>query len=220
MELETKRRRINVASASKLLTGGFKPSSWSTSVGSSTHKNSLDDMKERMVTYLSLTTCKEIIDVMTHVTKFEQEGRDVLAQHKYQQAFPWWNKNLSWTTEASRAFAVVKMHHLDLAERLAENEWSCLFPNMVANEKTKRVLSPASSEDNPHETLRLVYREMQATSPVVPSKKFTVLRSCTQIDQGTWLIAEISHVPSPNTYRRLLFGCLIQRVSEAESKVS
>ncbi|GJZ15219.1 hypothetical protein Tco_0550896 [Tanacetum coccineum] len=69
MELETKRRRINVASASKLLTGGFKPSSWSTSAGSSTRKNSLDDMKERMVTYLSLTTCKEIIDVMTHVTK-------------------------------------------------------------------------------------------------------------------------------------------------------
>nr|GEX39888.1 abnormal spindle-like microcephaly-associated protein homolog [Tanacetum cinerariifolium] len=30
---------------------------------------SLDDMKERMATYLSLTTCKEILDVMTHVTK-------------------------------------------------------------------------------------------------------------------------------------------------------
>ncbi|GJR14699.1 DNA-directed RNA polymerase V subunit 7-like protein [Tanacetum coccineum] len=36
MELETKRRRINATSASKLLTGGFKPSSWSTSAGSST----------------------------------------------------------------------------------------------------------------------------------------------------------------------------------------
>ena len=30
---------------------------------------SLDDRKERMATYLSLTTCKEILDVMTHVTK-------------------------------------------------------------------------------------------------------------------------------------------------------
>ncbi|GKD68321.1 homeobox-leucine zipper protein ROC8, partial [Tanacetum coccineum] len=123
-------------------------------------------------------------------------------------------------SEASRAFAVVKMHHLDLAERLAENEWSCLFPNIVANEKTKQVLSPASSEDNPHGTLRVVYREMQATSPVVPNRKFTVLRSCTQIDQATWLIAEISHVLSPNTYRRLPSGCLIQRLSEYESKVT
>ncbi|GJV02160.1 homeobox-leucine zipper protein ROC8 [Tanacetum coccineum] len=34
---------------------------------------------------------------------------------------------------------------------------------------------------------------MQATSPVVPNRKFNVLRSCTQIDQATWLIAEISH---------------------------
>ncbi|PWA51552.1 CWC16 protein [Artemisia annua] len=39
MELETKRRRINAASASKLLTGGFKPSSWSTGAGSSARKN-------------------------------------------------------------------------------------------------------------------------------------------------------------------------------------
>lgn len=30
---------------------------------------SLDDMKERMSFYLSLTSCKEIFDVMTHVTK-------------------------------------------------------------------------------------------------------------------------------------------------------
>ncbi|GKA82325.1 abnormal spindle-like microcephaly-associated protein [Tanacetum coccineum] len=36
---------------------------------------SLDDMKERMATYLSLTTCKKILDVMTHVTKNIDEGR-------------------------------------------------------------------------------------------------------------------------------------------------
>ncbi|GJU38796.1 homeobox-leucine zipper protein ROC8 [Tanacetum coccineum] len=125
-------------------------------------------------------------DILVYIQiKFEQEGRDVLAQHKYQQAFPWWNKNLSWTTEASRASVVVKMHHLDLAEWLAK-----------------------------------VYREMQATSLVVPNRNFTVLRSCIQIDQGTWHIAEISHVPSPNTYIRVPSGCLNQRVFEAKSKVT
>ncbi|GJZ63033.1 homeobox-leucine zipper protein ROC8 [Tanacetum coccineum] len=130
-------------------------------------------------------TLRQLTEKNDFWIKFEQEGRDVLAQHKYQQAFPWWNKNLSWTTEASRASVVVKMHHRDLAERLAE-----------------------------------CYREMQATSLVVPNRKFTVLISCTQIDQGTWIIAEISHVPSPNTYRRVPFGCLIQRILEAESKVT
>ncbi|XP_071693814.1 uncharacterized protein [Rutidosis leptorrhynchoides] len=39
MELEAKRRRINAATTSKLLTGGFKPSSWSTGSGSSVRKN-------------------------------------------------------------------------------------------------------------------------------------------------------------------------------------
>ncbi|XP_076941117.1 uncharacterized protein LOC143610551 [Bidens hawaiensis] len=38
-ELEAKRRRINAASAPKLLTGGFKPSSWSKVAGSSASKN-------------------------------------------------------------------------------------------------------------------------------------------------------------------------------------
>lgn len=39
MELEAKRRRINATSASKLLTGGFKPSSWTRNAGSSIRKN-------------------------------------------------------------------------------------------------------------------------------------------------------------------------------------
>ena len=59
--------------------------------------------------------------------KSEDDGRDVLVQHKYHQAFPWWsnnkNKNTSsssWTTEASRASAFVKMDHLDLADTLAK----------------------------------------------------------------------------------------------------
>ncbi|PWA94869.1 IQ motif, EF-hand binding site [Artemisia annua] len=42
---------------------------------------SLDDMKERMATYLSLTTCKEILDVMTHVTKNIDEGRLKMKAH-------------------------------------------------------------------------------------------------------------------------------------------
>ncbi|CAH1448301.1 unnamed protein product [Lactuca virosa] len=42
---------------------------------------SLDDMKERMSFYLSLTSCKEIFDVMTHVTKNIDEGRLKMKAH-------------------------------------------------------------------------------------------------------------------------------------------
>nr|GEZ52533.1 homeobox-leucine zipper protein ROC8 [Tanacetum cinerariifolium] len=61
---------------------------------------------------------------------------------------------------------------------------------------------------------------MQVTSAMVPNKKFTVLRTCLQIDQGTWVIAEPSHVDAPNTYRRLPSGCLIERITKKLSKVT
>ncbi|PWA81580.1 Homeobox domain-containing protein/START domain-containing protein [Artemisia annua] len=154
-----------------------------------------------------------------------EEGRDVLVPHKYQQAFPWWynnkhkNNSLSWTTEASRASALVMMDHLDLAVMLAEEDWSFTFPHMVAKEETIQVLLPAK-EDTPDGTLLLVRKELQASSPcMIAKRKFTLLRACMQIDQGTWVVAEISHCP-PNNFRRLPSGCLIQNIAEDLSKVT
>nr|GEY03002.1 homeobox-leucine zipper protein HDG11 [Tanacetum cinerariifolium] len=61
---------------------------------------------------------------------------------------------------------------------------------------------------------------MQATSLMVANRKFTVLRTSLQIDQGTWVIAELSHVSAPNTYRQLPFGCLVERINKKVSKVT
>ncbi|GJW40853.1 zinc finger, CCHC-type containing protein [Tanacetum coccineum] len=47
--------------------------------------------------------------------------------------------------------------------------------------------------------------------PMVANRKFTVLRTCLQIDQGTWVIAELSHVSAPYT---------IERITETVSKVT
>ncbi|GJX44190.1 homeobox-leucine zipper protein HDG11 [Tanacetum coccineum] len=41
-----------------------------------------------------------------------------------------------------------------------------------------------------------------------------------EIDQGTWVIAELSHVRAPNTYRRLPSGCLIEHITGDVSKVT
>ncbi|GJW32940.1 reverse transcriptase domain-containing protein [Tanacetum coccineum] len=56
--------------------------------------------------------------------------------------------------------------------------------------------------------------------PMVANRKFTVLRTCLKIDQGTWVIAELSHVSAPYTYRRLPSGCLIECITETVSKVT
>ncbi|PWA76971.1 homeobox-leucine zipper protein ROC8 [Artemisia annua] len=190
----------------------------------------MEDYYKRSVTVVVHTLRQLTKDEKNDLwVKSEDDGRDVLVQHKYQQAFPCWSNNKnknnsssSWTTEASRASAFVKMDHLDLADTLVKNEWSYWFPNVVAKEKTIKVLSPGSSEDNPHGTLRMVYKEMQATSPMVANRKFTLLRSSSQIDQATLVIAETSFGPkvrpTNNTYRRLPSGCLIEGITEDLSK--
>ncbi|KAJ0587260.1 hypothetical protein HanIR_Chr04g0161211 [Helianthus annuus] len=42
---------------------------------------SLDDLRERMVVYLSQSNCHEILDAMTHVTKNIDEGRLKMKAH-------------------------------------------------------------------------------------------------------------------------------------------
>lgn len=46
-----------------------------------------------------------------------------------------------------------------------------------------------------------------------------LLRAYVQIDQGTWVVAEISHCPSSDKFRRLPSGCLIQSIAKGLSKV-
>ncbi|GJY62426.1 homeobox-leucine zipper protein HDG11, partial [Tanacetum coccineum] len=55
---------------------------------------------------------------------------------------------------------------------------------------------------------------------MVSNRKFTVLITSLQIDQGTWVITELSHVRAPNTYRRLPSRCLIEHTTMDVSKVT
>ncbi|GKC77620.1 homeobox-leucine zipper protein HDG11, partial [Tanacetum coccineum] len=81
-------------------------------------------------------------------------------------------------------------------------------------------ITSASMAATSHSYMLEVYKEMQATLTIVANRKFTVLRTCLQIDQGTWVIAELSHVRAPNTYRRLPSGCLIEHITGDVSKVT
>ncbi|PWA97882.1 hypothetical protein CTI12_AA024770 [Artemisia annua] len=151
--------------------------------------------------------------------KSPEGGRDVLDEDKYQQAFPRnTNRNKSWTTEATRAVAFINKNHLDLADMITEYDWTFLFPNMVATEKTIKAVS-TGSVDSPHGALQVVYKELQAAAPIVANRKLTVLRTCLKIDTGTWVVAEISLDILPSYCRRLPSGCLIERISNDKSKV-
>ncbi|GKD29369.1 homeobox-leucine zipper protein HDG11 [Tanacetum coccineum] len=153
----------------------------------------------------------------------EEGGRDVLDEDKYQKAFPRSSKRnhimRSWTTESSRAVTFIPINHLDLAYMITAYAWSFLFPNMVATDKTVKVFS---SDESPHMSSQVVVKQLHAASPMIATRKFLVHRKCLQIDQGTWIVAEISLVDAanPKYFHRLPSGCLIQRITDHQSKVT
>lgn len=66
-----------------------------------------------------------------------------------------------------------------------------------------------------------VSKQLHAASPMLISRQFGVIRTCLLIDQGTWVVAEISlDKKTPYFCQRLPSGCLIERISDDESKVT
>lgn len=73
-----------------------------------------------------------------------------------------------------------------------------------------------------------MYEQLHFTTPAVPTREFSFLRYCRQIDQGMWAIADVSAdiqreahygAPPPRS-RRLPSGCLITDMTNGYSKVS
>jgi hypothetical protein len=71
-----------------------------------------------------------------------------------------------------------------------------------------------------------MYEELHIMTPVLPTREFSFLRYCRQIDQGLWAIADVSvdmqrdvHFGAPPRSRRLPSGCLIADMSNGYSKV-
>nr|XP_043608836.1 homeobox-leucine zipper protein HDG11-like [Erigeron canadensis] len=62
-----------------------------------------------------------------------------------------------------------------------------------------------------------MYTELQATTPLVPKRSFVFLRTCKQIDQSTWVVADVPIEPSGNV--GYPSGCWIQGTAERLSKV-
>ncbi|GKB63074.1 START domain-containing protein [Tanacetum coccineum] len=80
-----------------------------------------------------------------------EEGRDVLVQHLFKTIVALELVGL----QSSRASALVKMDHFDLAVMLAGEDWRFDFPHIVAKEETIRVLPPGKLEDTSDGTLLL-----------------------------------------------------------------
>ncbi|XP_050234758.1 homeobox-leucine zipper protein HDG5 [Mercurialis annua] len=158
-------------------------------------------------------------------------GREVFNVEEYGRMFPW-PLNMKQQncgelrSEATRDSAVVIMNSITLIDAFLDpNKWMELFPSIVAKARTVQVLAQGVS--GPSGSLQLMYAELQALSPLVPTREAYFLRYCQQnVEEGIWGIVDFPvdsfdnkiEAPFP-LYRRKPSGCVIQDMPNGYSRV-
>ncbi|CAL5359556.1 unnamed protein product [Camellia sinensis] len=106
------------------------------------------------------------------------------------------------------------------------NKWMELFPSIISRAKTLQIVTSGVS-GHASGSLHLMYAEMQALSPLVPTREAHFLRYCQQnVEEGTWAIVDFpleslqeSFQPSLPRYKRRPSGCVIQDMPNGYSRV-
>ncbi|TVU04306.1 hypothetical protein EJB05_50122 [Eragrostis curvula] len=108
------------------------------------------------------------------------------------------------------------------------NKWVDFFPGIVSMAHTVDILVNNGSMTGRNETLIMMYEELHLMAPVVPTREFSFLRYCKQLEQGLWAVVDVSldgqrdapyGVPTSRS-RRLPSGCLIADMGNGYSKVT
>lgn len=158
------------------------------------------------------------------------DGSDVLNLDTYDRIFQRPGqayKSLDIRIEASRDSSLVIMNAGTLVDMFMDPvKWMELFPTIVSKARTVEVLATGVAGTRSG-SLILMYEELQVLSPVVSTREFFFLRYCQQIEQGLWVIGDVSvdlsresQFSSSSRSRRLPSGCLIQEVPDGYSKVT
>ncbi|KAK8951394.1 Homeobox-leucine zipper protein ROC8 [Platanthera zijinensis] len=161
-------------------------------------------------------------------TRIGIDGREVLHIETYERIFsrqanPF--RSPSTRVESSRDSADVIMNSIALVDMFMDpGKWMDLFPTIVTNARTIEIIMPGM-DGSKSGALVLMYGEFVGLSPVVPLREFWFLRYCQQVEQGLWVISDVSiHYPKDShvsscTKHRLPSGCVIQDMSNGYSKV-
>ncbi|KAL1192194.1 Homeobox-leucine zipper protein HDG11 [Cardamine amara subsp. amara] len=190
----------------------------------------ISDMDKPLMTDIALTAMEELLRLI-HTNEplwtRTDESRDILNLGSYENVFPRSSnrgKNHNLRVEASRSSGIVFMNAMALVDMFMDcAKWAELFPSIIAASKTLSVISPGMG--GTHErALHLLYEEMEVLSPLVETREFCELRYCQQIEQGSWIVVNVSyHLPqfvSHSQSYRYPSGCLIQDMPNGYSKVT
>ncbi|TQD94239.1 hypothetical protein C1H46_020191 [Malus baccata] len=196
--------------------------------------NGFSDMDKSLMTDIAANAMEELLGLLRTNEplwmKSSTDGRDVLNLETYERIFPRANSHLKTPNvriEASRDSGVVIMNGLALVDMFMDpNKFGELFPTIVSMARTIEVISSGMLGSHSG-SLQLMYNELQVLSPLVPTREFYFLRYCQQIEQGLWIIVDVSYdFPQDNQFtnqcrsRRLPSGCLIQDMPNGYSKVT
>ncbi|KAG0485357.1 hypothetical protein HPP92_009436 [Vanilla planifolia] len=156
------------------------------------------------------------------------DGREALNLETYDENFPRQAQHLrppDARVEASRYSGKVLMSSSTLVDMFMDSgKWMELFPTIVSNARTIEFLM-SGMDGSRSGDLVLMYGEFLGLSPMVPSREFCFLRYCRQMEQGLWVISDISiQLPKDKdlpfcTKRRLPSGCLIQDMLDGCSNI-
>ncbi|NP_001302850.1 homeobox-leucine zipper protein HDG11-like [Brassica napus] len=205
--------------------------------GSSMHSHpnnnlaTISEMDKPLMNDIALTAMEELLRLFnTNEPLWTRAdgGREILDLGSYENLFPRSGnrgKNHNVRTEASRSSGIVFMNAMTLVDMFMDGvKWGELFPCIVASSKTLAVVS--SGMGGTHEgALHLMYEEMAVLSPLVATREFCELRYCQMIEQGSWIVVNVSyHLPqfvsqSSHSYK-FPSGCLIQDMPNGYSKVT
>ncbi|WZZ10998.1 hypothetical protein YC2023_096919 [Brassica napus] len=160
----------------------------------------LSEIDKSVMTNIAVTPMEELIR-LTQTNEplwIKNDGaRDVLNLESYENMFPRASsrggKNHNSRVEASRSSGIVFINTMTLVDMLMDSVKSAeLFPSIIAASKTLAVVS-SGLRGNHGDALHLMLEELQVHSPLVPTREFSLLRYCQQIEHGTWAIVNVSY---------------------------
>ncbi|XP_019091098.1 PREDICTED: homeobox-leucine zipper protein HDG10-like, partial [Camelina sativa] len=172
---------------------------------------------------MSLSKMEESVWIKSSI-----DGRLVIDPGNYEKISTKINhfKSTSVRPESSKEVVVVQMDATNLVDMFFDTEkWARLFPTIVNEAKTLHVLD---SIDHGRQTFsKVIYEQEHILSPLVPPRQFIILRSCQQVEEDLWMIADVScHLPNveldftaPLCTKRPS-GVLIQALPHGGSKVT
>ncbi|KAL5079351.1 hypothetical protein RYX36_007772, partial [Vicia faba] len=203
--------------------------------GSSSHNHGMlvkepkpiGDVEKSIISQIAAIAMNELVTLVRVHEPFWMESSSLedemltLSHEFYEQAFPKPNhfKGENVVKESSKYTSLVNISSMALIDMLLDPmKWAKLFPTIVSKSEIIKVFENGSM-GNRDGALQLMYEQMHILSPLVQPREFSIIRYCKQIDDGVWVITDVSYdsslreiCPTTRSWKRPS-GCLIHAMS-------